>query len=220
MATSIPTSEQDKIIKNIKDVNDTYGCMSQNAEMKAFFSNTINKDAIISAVEKYGMPPKNTPSYHTGAGFLGSWHDFCDWDKGIFKVYCYAKISVDYPKLDETTKNCERIRTALVGLKDAAGSAILTEQANQDAIEDKTKEYNSLYAKLACDSFIIDEEKRKARELSQIEKDAAAIALEKAYDKASGNTSTEGSKTSNYILYGFVGVAAIVFLIALIKKSN
>jgi hypothetical protein len=106
----------------------------------------------------------------------------------------------------------------LVSLETAKANSILADTYYKTALEEKISEYNSLFASMSCDKFIIDEEKRQAEELAKREQELAQKLQAEAFDKASGNKPTEGSKTSNYILYGFVGVAAIVFLIVLSKR--
>jgi hypothetical protein len=66
------------------------GCKPRETNtMVAFFNDPDNAKAIADAYDKFGAyPPKNRASYHTGIGFLGKWHDFCDFDpiNTFFKI--------------------------------------------------------------------------------------------------------------------------------------
>jgi hypothetical protein len=55
--------------------------------------------------------------------------------------------------------------------------------------------------------------------MAKRQEELAAQLQAQAFDKASGTTPTEGSKTGTYVLYGFVGVSAIIFLTVLFKKN-
>ena len=83
----------------------------------------------------------------------------------------------------------------------------------------KIAEYNSMYASLNCDQYILDQERIKAEEMAKRQEKYAADLQSEAFDKASGTTATEGSKTGTYVLYGFVGLSAIVFLTVFLKKN-
>jgi len=185
-----------------------------------FFSDPDNAKAIAEAEDKRGgAPPENRPSYHTGVGFLGKWHDFCDWE-AVYDFYNYAKISADFPKPAMVKSSCGNIKSALVGLESAKQNAI----ANRDdlykkAIDIKISEYNSIYASLDCDQYILDQERMKAEEMAKRQELLSAELAEKAFDKASGTTPTQGSKTGTYVLYGFVGLSAVIFLTVLLKKN-
>lgn len=196
------------------------GCKQrESAMMVNFFSDPDNAQAIAEAYDKFGgYPPKNRASYHTGVGFLGKWHDFCDYDP-INEFYQYAKVSVDFPKIAANKANCYQIKSALVGLETVKANAMTYDVVYQRAIEKKISEYNALYASLACDQYIIDQEKIQAEAASLRTQKSAAELQAEAFDKATGTTPTAGSKTGNYILYGFVGLSAIVFLTVMLKKD-
>jgi hypothetical protein len=188
--------------------------------MVNFFSDPDNAKAIAEAEDKLGGAPKdNRPSYHTGLGFLGKWHDFCDW-QAVYDFYNYAKIAADFPKPAMVQSSCGVIKSALVGLESAKQNAIASkDDLYKKAIEIKISEYNAIYASLNCDQYILDQERIKAEEMAKRQQVFASDLQEKAFDKASGSTPTEGSKTGTYVLYGFVGLSAIVFLTVLLKKD-
>lgn len=196
------------------------GCKPrESATMVNFFSDPDNAQAIAEAYDKFGAyPPKNRASYHTGAGFLGRWHDFCDYDP-INEFYQYAKVCVDFPRVAANKANCYQIKSALVGLETIKANAMAYDVVYQRAIEKKISEYNALYAALSCDQYIIDQEKAQAEAASLRTQKSAAELQAEAFDKASGTTPTAGSKTGTYVLYGFVGLTAIVFLTVMLKKD-
>jgi hypothetical protein len=197
------------------------GCKPQeSAKMASFFSDPDNTQAIAEAYDKFGgYPPANRQSYHTGVGFLGKWHDFCDYQP-IYDFYNYAKIAVDFPKITAMQSNCYQIKSALVGLEAVKANALNKNDASiLNAIETKISEYNAIYASLACDQYILNQEKSQLEAATLREQQAAAALQADAFDKASGNTPTTGSKTGTYVLYGFVGLSAIVFLTVILKKD-
>jgi hypothetical protein len=188
--------------------------------MVNFFSDPDNAKAIAEAEDKLGGAPKdNRPSYHTGLGFLGKWHDFCDW-QAVYDFYNYAKIAADFPKPAMVQSSCGVIKSALVGLESAKQNAIASkDDLYKKAIEIKISEYNAIYASLNCDQYILDQERIKAEEMAKRQQVFSSDLQEKAFDKASGSTPTEGSQTGTYVLYGFVGLSAIIFLTVLLKKD-
>ena len=188
--------------------------------MVNFFNDPDNARAIAETEDKLGgSPPKNRPSYHKGIGFLGKWYDFCDF-QAVYDFYNYAKITADFPKPAMVQSSCGVIKSALVGLESAKQNAIASrDDGYKKAIEIKISEYNAIYASLNCDQYILDQERIKAEEMAKRQELLAAELQEKAFDKASGNVATQGSKTGTYVLYGFVGLSAIVFLTVLLKKN-
>jgi hypothetical protein len=188
--------------------------------MVNFFNDPDNARAIAEAEDKLGGAPKdNRPSYHTGVGFLGKWHDFCDWQP-VYDFYNYAKITADFPKPAMNQTSCGVIKSALVGLESAKQNAIASkDDLYRKAIDIKISEYNSLYASLNCDQYILDQERIKAEEMVKRQELLSAELLDAGFDKASGTTPTDGSKTGTYVLYGFVGLSAIIFLTVLLKKD-
>ncbi len=191
--------------------------------MVSFFSDPDNVKAIAEAKDKIGSePPNNRPSTNSGWGLFkknSGWTDYCDW-QAVYDFYNYAKISADFPKPTMNQSNCGVIKSALVGLQDAKAAAIsMKDDLARKAIDMKISEYNSIYASLNCDQYILDQERIKAEEMAKRQELLAAELQEKAFDKASGNVPTEGSKTGTYVLYGFVGLSAIIFMTVLLKKD-
>lgn len=144
---------------NLTTIVDTYGCMSNYQEMKAFFSNSANARGIEDALLKYGIPKENRASYHTGLGFLGKWHDFCDW-QNIGKFYQYAKLSVQFPILKNPQTDCTKVAPAIAALNSQLSNvAIVAKDANTktaltEALTDKLSEYQSFNSVNSCDSLI------------------------------------------------------------------
>jgi hypothetical protein len=191
--------------------------------MVRFFSDRDNAMAIAEAADKLGgEPPNNRPSTNSGWGLFkknSGWTDYCDW-QAVYDFYNYAKITADFPKPVMNQSSCGVIKSALVGLESAKQNAIASrDDLYRKAIETKISEYNAIYATLNCDQYIIDQERIKAEEMAKRQQLLASDLQEKAFDKASGNVATEGSKTGTYVLYGFVGLSAIVFLTVLLKKD-
>jgi len=199
------------------------GCHQPKSEVDNiinFFNDPDNAKAVAEAEDKLGgAPPNNRPSYHTGLGMFGKWHDFCDWE-AVYDFYNYAKIAADFPKLPASQPNCGTIKSALVGLQDVKASALAARDDRKNkAVDMKISEYNALYASLSCDQYFIDQERMKAEEMAKRQEELAAKLQSEAFDKASGTIPTEGSKTGTYVLYGFVGLSAIIFLTVLLKKD-
>ena len=188
--------------------------------MVNFFSDPDNARAIAEAEDKLGgVPPDNRKSYHKGIGFLGRWYDFCDF-QAVYHFYNYARITADFPKPAMNQTSCGVIKSALVGLESAKQNAIASkDDLYRKAIEIKISEYNALYASLNCDQYILDQERVKAEDMAKRQELLAFELQGIAFDKASGTTPTEGSKTGTYVLYGFVGLSAIIFLTVLLKKD-
>ena len=146
---------------NLIAIIDSYGCMPEYQEMKTFFNNDANAQAIEDAINKYGMPVANRKSYHTGFGIFGSWHDPCDW-QNIGKFYAYAKLCLQYPNLSNSSDGnmCSISKSALPELQTLLNSVGATyTNANQktsvtNAITDKIAEYKSFYSKNNCDNTI------------------------------------------------------------------
>jgi hypothetical protein len=198
------------------------GCKAQeSAKMVSFFSDPDNQKAIAEAYDKRGSyPPKNRASYHKGVGFLGKWYDFCDFEP-IFDFYNYAKISVEYPKPSRNqAESCGDIKTALVGLESAKQTAIASgDTLYKKAIDIKISEYNSIYASLDCDQYILDQERIKTEEAIKRQGLFSSQLAAEAFKDATDDPAAKGAKTGSYVLYGFVGLSAIIFLTVLLKKN-
>ena len=193
--------------------------------MVNFFSDSDNRMAIMEAADKLGAePPNNRPSVKKkGIGLFqknSGWTDYCDW-QAVYDFYNYAKISAEYPKPSRNqAESCGDIKTALVGLESAKQTTIASgDTLYKKAIDMKISEYNSIYASLDCDQYILDQERIKTEEALKRQGLFSSELAAEAFDKASGTTPTAGSKTGTYVLYGFVGLSAIVFLTVLLKKN-
>jgi len=203
------------------DIAKSVGCDTHSSQMVNFFSDDDNWKGIIDAYDKEGgYPPENRPAVRKG--FLKGWINYCDW-ADIYRFYCYAKISNDYPKLEANKNNCSKLKSALLSIGTEKPNAILDDSYMIQAYTEKEREYNGLYAQMGCDQWLIDEEKIKAEELAKRLEDEAQKQFEVAYDKTTGGDSggdAGSTPKKNYLLYGFVGVAALLFIGIVIKKMK
>jgi hypothetical protein len=187
---------------NLIAIIDSYGCMPEYNDMKAFFNNDANNQAIQDAINKYGMPVANTKSYHTGWSIFGKWHDPCDW-QNIGKFYAYAKLCSQYPNLTNSSDGnmCTMSKDAVPTLQTMLNSVNATyTNPNQrtsvtNAITDKINEYKSFYTKNNCDS---------------------TIASQTASNAVSGSTTAVANTFTNivqkYGVYIIGGVALYLFI--------
>jgi hypothetical protein len=146
--------------KKILEIVETFTCLKEYNEMKSFFSNSSNAQAMFDVIELYGLPPKNTPAYHTT---FGGWHDFCDWDKGIYAFYLAAVLFKNYPNVTKDTSNCDKINGLLSDLETELVSADKKYVADRDdmyhtvqlkVILDRKAYYNGIYNSVSCDDFL------------------------------------------------------------------
>jgi hypothetical protein len=191
--------------------------------MVNFFSDRDNAMAIAEAADKLGgEPPNNRPSTNSGWGLFkknSGWTDYCDW-QAVYDFYNYARVVADFPKPANSQSSCGKIKSLLVGLQDAKSAAISTkDDFRRRAIDIKISEFNSIYGSLDCDQYILDQERIKAEEMVRREQELAAKLAGEAFDDVTGDPNAKGSKTGTYVLYGFVGLSAIVFLTVLLKKD-
>jgi hypothetical protein len=117
---------------SITTIVDSYGCMSNYQEMKAFFVNPTNANGIQDAINKYGFPLANRPSTNSGFGLFKKnwgWTDYCDW-QNIAKFYQYAKLSVQFPTLTNPTNDCSKVASSLVGLNALTATASTIKDVN------------------------------------------------------------------------------------------
>lgn len=187
---------------NLATIVDSYGCMSNYQEMKAFFANPTNARGVQDALNKYGLPAENRKSYNTGFGLFKKnwgWVDFCDW-QNISKFYQYAKLSVQFPILTNAQTDCTKVASAILALnsqlanventtKDANTKTALTE-----ALNDKIAEYQSFNVVNDCENLVKNQN----------------------YLSTTGAT----SKTAIYIFGGAAVVIGLFYAIAVYKKNN
>jgi hypothetical protein len=192
--------------------------------MVNFFNDSDNRMAIMEAADKLGgEPPNNRPSTNSGWGLFkknSGWTDYCDW-QAVYDFYNYAKISAEYPKPSKNqAESCGDIKTALVGLESAKQTAIASgDTLYKKAIDMKISEYNSIYASLDCDQYILDQERIKTEEAIKRQGLFSSELAADAFKDATDDPDAKGSQTGTYVLYGFVGLSAIVFLTVLLKKN-
>lgn len=187
---------------NLATIVDSYGCMSNYQEMKAFFANPTNARGVQDAVNKYGLPVANRPSYNTGFGLFKKnwgWVDFCDW-QNIGKFYQYAKLSVQFPILTDPKSDCTKVASAILALNSQLASAdSVSNDANiktalKEALNDKIAEYQSFNVVKDCENLVKNQ----------------------SYISTIGAT----SKTAIYIFGGAAVVIGLFYAIAVYKKNN
>lgn len=196
--------------QEILDITESYGCMAEYANMKTFFSNPNNIQAILDAQAKYGLPPKNRQSYHTGFGIFGKWHDPCDRDP-MGKFFAFANVSSKYPTYSPTDQaNCQAIKTALVALNSAKTNIPSSTNADiakslKAAYDDKIADYNTLYASLTCDTYLANQAQIKA----------ATTTVNTALDTVTG-----GNKIIKYALVGALAYFSFIYVKRLVKGES
>ena len=187
---------------SLTTIVDSYGCMSNYQEMKAFFANPTNARGIQDAVNKYGLPVANRPSTNSGFGIFKKnwgWTDYCDW-QNIAKFYQYARLSVQFPILTNPQTDCTKVASAILALSSQLASAdSVSNDANvktglKDALNDKIAEYQSFNVVKDCENLVKNQ----------------------SYISTTGAT----SKTAIYIFGGAAVVIGLFYAIAVYKKNN
>jgi hypothetical protein len=187
---------------SLTTIVDSYGCMSNYQEMKAFFANPTNARGVQDAINKYGLPVANRPSYNTGFGIFKKnwgWVDFCDW-QNISKFYQYARLSVQFPILTNPQTDCTKVASAILALNSQlANVANVTKDANiktalTEALNDKIAEYQSFNVVNDCENLVKNQ----------------------SYISTTGAT----AKTAIYIFGGAAVVIGLFYAIAVYKKNN
>ena len=204
--------------KELIDVANTFWCDTPTMnKMVSFFSEASNIAGILEAKKEYGIPPSNRPS--TRGGWLSKWTDYCD-IQACYTFYSYAKLAMDFPKLNEMNKeNCYKIKTAIVSLKNVKAAAQQDDTSALTAIDDKLAQYYAHYANMSCDIYIVDEIKRKDTLAAQTEKQSALDLQKDAYRTVSEDKK-DGADVNKIATYGFVGVAALIFVGVAVSKMG
>jgi hypothetical protein len=187
---------------SLTTIVDSYGCMSNYQEMKAFFANPTNARGVQDAINKYGLPVENRKSYNTGFGIFKKnwgWVDFCDW-QNIGKFYQYARLSVQFPILFNPQTDCTKVASAILALNSQlANVANVTKDANiktalTEALNDKITEYQSFNVVNDCENLVKNQN----------------------YLSTTGAT----AKTAIYIFGGAAVVIGLFYAIAVARKNN
>ena len=187
---------------NLTSIVNTYGCMSNFEEIKAFFANPTNARGIQDAINKYGTPKENRPSTNSGFGLFKKnwgWTDYCDW-QNIGKFYQYAKLSVQFPILTNPQTDCTKVASAILALNsELAKLANFAKDANTktaltDALNDKLAEYQSFNVVNDCENLVKN----------------------KSYISTTGAT----AKIAIYIFGGAAVVIGLFYAIAVARKNN
>lgn len=184
---------------NLTSIVDSYRCMSNYEEMKAFFANPANAMGIQNALMKYGMPKENRASYHTGFIIFGKWYDFCDW-QNIGKFYEYARLSVLFSTLTNPQQDCSKVSSALLALNSQLANVNNISKSNEqktylpEAINDKIAEYQSFNVGNDCETLVKNQ----------------------TYISTTGAT----AKTAIYIFGGAAVVIGLFYALAVGRKNN
>ena len=187
---------------NLTTIVDSYGCVSNYQEMKAFFANSTNSRGIQDAINKYGTPIANRPSTNSGFGLFKKnwgWTDYCDW-QNIEKFYQYAKLSVQFPILTNPQIDCSKVDSAILALNSQLANVdSATKDANikialTEALNDKIAEYQSFNVVNDCENLVKNQ----------------------LYISTTGAT----SKTAIYIFGGAAVLIGLFYAIAVYKKNN
>jgi hypothetical protein len=189
-----------------------FWCMTQFSEIQNFYGDNANNAACDEAVRLYGIPPANRPSERK----WGGWNDFCDWDRGYYKVYLAAKFYSQHPPLDlSATKNCAEIKETIANLDrfdrenalqiKAAGADPAKGDYLLEIINDYQSKLSAAYAKMSCDKVLLDEQKKEL--------------VEDVNQTAKDNPAGASSKVGIYILYAVVILVAAVAVKKLILNK-
>lgn len=203
---------------NLSAIVDSYGCMPEYKDMKAFFDNPSNSKGIQDAITRYGMPVPNRESYNTGFGLFKKnwgWVDFCDWEN-IQKFYEYAKLSVSFPTLVGTNKDdCYKVKSAIDSLEEqrnSVNSFIKSENQRVSflaALSDKIADYNSFYGNNSCELYM-------TQKAAQLEAEA-----EQKVAETQANASMASAKLGVYVfgaIAAFIGISYALGVVT--KKTN
>lgn len=208
--------------QQLVEIANTFGCTNgaQN-EWVSFFNDPANIQALKEAKAKYGLPPKNRPSYKP-KGLFTKWRDFCDWGD-TYRFFYYAKISQDFPAINpENKQNCYLIKGYINGLEQERVS--VTKQftitndnerykRQMEVLGDKINDYNSLFTTMLCKQYM-DEQDRLIAEKQRTE------ALEQSQDinietfQKTAGTSGGGTKLALYVFGGAAALIGIMLLAA------
>lgn len=193
-------------------------------EWISYFNNPANIAGLKEARARYGIPPKNRPSWRS-SGLFGKWHDYCDWGD-VYRFWYYAKIAQDFPSLNADFKgNCYVINGYIKGLEAERVNAEKAFAATGDAerhnrqlevLAEKINDMNSLYASMSCDNYIAEQDRiRVAQERAKALQQSSASNIQ--VFQATAGASGGGTKLAIYV---FGGVAALVALMIVFKKKR
>jgi hypothetical protein len=217
-ATGSPSSGDP--LTDIREVVKTYQCMTEYNEMSNFFNDTSNEAATLAALDMYGLSPKNRPSERPC--WLCKWKNFCDWDKGILKLYEAAKLYKLYPQLKLEKVNCRKIEGIVplleqekLNIDKLATNKTAISEANSEqlrtlrlsVVNDMQSKYLSAYTSLNCEEFIATMDERKI--IAQVE-----AAKDKSKKEATRLT------TPKLFIYGISGVIVLLSIVMLLRKND
>ena len=207
-------------------VTNLLGCNADQQQWLSYFNTPAYISGMKEAFAKYGIPPKNRASYHTGLGVFGTWHDFCDW-QDVFRFYYYAKLAQDYPALNPDLKtNCNLIKGYIQALEQEKVNVDKEFTIRNDndrrlkqleAINEKINDFNGLYSTMNCDNWLQNQASQKAaaeRAAALAQSQASNIAV---YQQTAQESATGTTKIALYVLGG---VAVLVGLMIIFKKKG
>lgn len=199
--------------------NNNLSCLgSQLTEIKNFINNPQNIVGIREAVAKLGMPTPNRAAERKGF----RWVDYCDY-ASIAEFYTYAQLAVKYPKFPVNQQACSQLKSLLLALnqerlnKRAYYSNMDFESYFDKSLQAKLSEYESLYARLTCDEYIVQQQESAASAARTAELKAAAMAQASAFGEA---TKKGVSNVGIYVLGGVAGLIALIITVRVLRKPS
>jgi hypothetical protein len=220
------TSTDDaQLRQQLVSIASDFGCTGgAQREWVSYFMNPANIQGIKEALAKYGLPPKNRPSYKP-KGLFAKWRNFCDWGD-TYRFYYYSKIAQDYPALNpEKRENCYIIQGYIDNLEaEKVNSAELYAINNDvekykremEVIGDKLNDFKSLYSFLMCEQYF-EEQDRLISESQRTETLEQSQKINVGTFQQTAGTSGGGTKLA---LYVFGGVAALIGIMLLARKNR
>lgn len=212
-----PDTKFKNILDGITRETASLYCNGDMAKFDAFFKDANNWKSIVDAYIKFGM----VSGYYNSGSFWES--STCD-VRTIPRFYYYANQAADlglkYPPLDITKKNnCYFLKEALVKFE-AEKSNLATlygiSSSEYAALIDKISQYNAYDSQMICGQYIIDQNKAELKKQTDILSKKAEQSALRSFQITTGDGKED--KTKKYITYGAVGLAAVVFLVVLVKK--
>lgn len=218
------SSDDAQLRQQLVSIASDFGCTDgAQREWIFYFSNPANIQGIKESLAKYGLPPKNRPSYKP-KGLFTKWRDFCDWGD-TYRFYYYSKIAQDYPALNpEKRENCYIIQGYIDGLEAErvnSGKLYAINNDNErykremEVIGEKLNDYNSLYSSIMCEQYF-EEQDRLIAETQRTEALEQSQKINVETFQQTAGTSGGGTKLA---LYVFGGVAALIGIMLLARKK-
>ena len=206
------------IIASMLNVTKDVYCNHEMINVDNFLKDNTNWKSIVDAYIKLGLFYGN---YVSSGTFRSSQ---CNTNV-IMVFYNYAKqwasLSLKYPPIDITQKNnCYFLKEALTAFEAEKGNAESAHGLNSGeylAVLDKISEYNAANSQMSCGKYIIDQNEAELQKQTDIINEKSNKQQIQNYKLT---TTGSADNTTKYITYGAVGLAAVVFLVVLVKKMK